>query len=319
MQIKVHPLFFVLALALVALGRAWAFVLTFAALILHELAHAGFARLRGFAIKKLVLLPFGAMMSTEESFDRGSAVIVGLAGPLCNLLLALVTVGIWWIVPAAYTYTELFFYANLSLGLFNLLPIYPLDGSRIVLGLCKNRLKAIMGLQIAGVVCSIVFLGLFIASFFYGLNFTYGIIAVFLFYGAAFGTKEEMYISVLDSGSKNYMLGVEKKSVRVSEDMPIIRFYHHVGSASETSFEVLDDSGEIVSTLSEEQLKQLAVKNRLSKPIKFALFPDKYVIEDNKRRLGRHKSGVAKRLEARAMRVKKSAGCADGGRNEKNV
>ena len=80
MQIKVHPLFFVLALALVALGRAWAFVLTFAALILHELAHAGFARLRGFAIKKLVLLPFGAMMSTEESFDRGSAVIVGLAG-----------------------------------------------------------------------------------------------------------------------------------------------------------------------------------------------------------------------------------------------
>lgn len=274
MQIKVHPLFFVLALALVALGRAWVFALTFAALILHELAHAGFARLRGFAIKKLVLLPFGAMMSTEENFDRGSAVIVGLAGPVLNLVLALITVGIWWIAPVTYRYTEPFFYANLSLGLFNLLPIYPLDGSRIVLGLCKNRLRAIKGMQIAGIACSIAFLGLFIGSFFFGLNFTYGIIAVFLFYGAAFGTKEEMYISVLDSRSKNYMLGVEKKTVRVSLDMPLIRLYHHVGSDLETVFEVLDENGRVTATLTEEALRELAVKNRLSKPLKFALFPN---------------------------------------------
>ncbi|MCM1306115.1 MAG: site-2 protease family protein [Bacteroides sp.] len=283
MQIKVHPLFFVLALALVALGRAWAFALTFVALILHELAHAGFARLRGFAIKKLVLLPFGAMMSTEENFDKGSAVIVGLAGPVCNLLLALITVGIWWIAPAAYAYTEQFFYANLALGLFNLLPIYPLDGSRIVLGLCKNKLKAIKGLQIAGIICSIAFFGLFIGSFFFGLNFTFGIIAVFLFYGAAFGTKDEMYISVLDSASKNYMLGVERKTVRVSEDMPIIRFYHHVSASSETTFEVLDNEGRAVALLSEEKLKDVAVKNRLSKPIKFALFPDSETVEPKKR------------------------------------
>lgn len=274
MQIKVHPLFFVLALALVALGKAWAFALTLVALILHELAHAGFARLRGFAVKKLVLLPFGAMMSTEEKFDKASAVIVGLAGPVCNLVLALVTVGVWWLAPAAYSYTEPFFYANLSLGLFNLLPVYPLDGSRVVLGLCKNRLKAIKGLQLAGIACSIAFFGLFIGSFFFGFNFTYGIIAVFLFYGAAFGTREEMYISVLDSASKDYTLGVEKRAVRVSYDIPLIRLYHHVGSASETTFEVIDGSGQSVALLTETQLKELAVKNRLSKPLKFALFPD---------------------------------------------
>lgn len=282
MQIKVHPLFFVLALALVALGQAWAFVLTFAALILHELAHMAFARLRGFAVKKLVLLPFGAMMSTEENFDKGSAVIVGLAGPLCNLALAVMTVGLWWIAPSAYPYTELFFYANLSLGLFNLLPVYPLDGSRIVLGLCKNRMKAIKGLQIAGIVCSIAFLGLFISSFFWGLNFTFGIIAVFLFYGAAFGTKDEMYVSILDSASKNYMLGVEKKTVKVSEDMPLIRFYHHVSSACETTFLVLDGEGREIARLSELELKDLAVKYRLSKPVKFALFPDRYREADKK-------------------------------------
>lgn len=276
MQIKVHPLFFALAIALFATGRAWAFALTFLALVLHEAAHAVFARLRGFAIKKIVLLPFGAMMSTEESFDKGSAVIVGLAGPLCNLALALMTVGLWWIAPETYAYTEQFFYANMSLGVFNLLPAFPLDGSRIVLGFCKNKLKAVKGLQAAGVVCSLVFLGLFIASFFFGLNFTFGIIAVFLFYGAAFGTKEEMYISVLDGASKNYMLGVEKKTVRVSENMPIIRFYHHVSAANEVTFLIVDGKGDEIATLSEGDLKNLAVKNRLSLPIKYALFPDKY-------------------------------------------
>lgn len=271
MQIKVHPLFFVLALALVAFGQAWTFVLTFVALILHELAHAAFARLRGFAIKKLIFLPFGAMMSTEENFDKGSAVIIGLAGPICNLVLALITVGVWWLAPATYPYTEIFFYANLSLGLFNLLPVYPLDGSRIVLGLCKNKLKAVKGMQIAGVICSIAFLGLFIGSFFFGLNFTFGIIAVFLFYGSAFGTKDEMYISILDSASKNYMLGVEQKTVCVSENMPIVRFYHHVSAACETTFIVLDDKGRKTAALSESDLKAVALKNRLSKPIKYAL------------------------------------------------
>ncbi len=271
MQIKVHPLFFVLALALVALGRAQAFVLTFIALILHELAHAAMARLRGFTVKKMVLLPFGAMMSTEENFDRPSSVLVGLAGPVCNLVLSLITLGVWWLFPSVYSYTEIFFYANLSLGIFNLLPIYPLDGSRIVLGLCKNKLKAIKGLQIAGIVCSVIFLGLFIGSFFFGLNFTFGIIAVFLFYGSAFGTKEEMYISILDSASKNYMLGVERKTVRISQDAPIIRLYHHVASTCETTFEIIGPQGEPVAVLSEADLKALALKNRLSNTLESAL------------------------------------------------
>lgn len=271
MQIKVHPLFFVLALALVAFGQALPFVWTIVALVLHELAHMAFARMRGFVVKKLVLLPFGAMMSTEEAFDRTSSVIIGLAGPVCNFLLALITLGIWWIVPQAYPYTQPFFYANMSLGIFNMLPVYPLDGARVVLGFCKNKLKAVKGLQIAGVVCSLAFLGLFIASFFFKLNFTLGIIAVFLFYGASFGTKDEMYVSVLDSATKNYLLGVEQKTVKLSQETPIIRFYHHVGASCETTFIVLDEEGREKARLSEEQLKLLAVKNKLSKPIKSAL------------------------------------------------
>ncbi len=271
MKFKVNPLFFALALALVAFGHALDFVWTLVALLFHEGAHALMARARGYVVKKVVLLPYGAMMSAGENFDKTSSVLIGLAGPLCNLLLALVTLGLWWLAPAAYPYTISFLYANLSLGVFNLLPVYPLDGSRVVLGFCKNKLKAIKGLQIAGIACSFLFLGLFVASLFFGVNFTFGIIAVFLFYGATFASKDETYSSVLDVDCKNYSLGVECKRVEVSENTPILRLFHHVGRLSKTTFDVVDDEGKIVATLSENDLKEIAVKNRLSKKIGEAL------------------------------------------------
>lgn len=271
MKFKVNPLFFALALALVAFGHALDFVWTLVALLFHEGAHALMARERGYVVKKVVLLPYGAMMSAGENFDKTSSVLIGLAGPLCNLLLALVTLGLWWLAPAAYPYTISFLYANLSLGVFNLLPVYPLDGSRVALGFCKNKLKAIKGLQIAGIVCSFLFLGLFVASLFFGVNFTFGIIAVFLFYGATFASKDETYSSVLDVDCKNYSLGVECKRVEVSPNTPILRLFHHVGRLSKTTFDVVDDEGKIIATLGEKELKDIAAKNRLSKKIGEAL------------------------------------------------
>lgn len=271
MKFKVNPLFFALALALVAFGHALDFVWTLVALLFHEGAHALMARARGYVVKKVVLLPYGAMMSAGENFDKTSSVLIGLAGPLCNLLLALVTLGLWWLAPAAYPYTISFLYANLTLGVFNLLPVYPLDGSRVALGFCKNKLKAIKGLQIAGIVCSFLFLGLFVASLFFGVNFTFGIIAVFLFYGATFASKDETYSSVLDVDCKNYSLGVECKRVEVSPNTPILRLFHHVGRLSKTTFDVVDDDGKIIATLGEKELKDIAAKNRLSKKIGEAL------------------------------------------------
>ena len=264
MKFKLHPLFFALVLVLILTGQALNLVWALIALVLHESGHAAMARLRGFTVKSLVIMPYGAMMSLDERFDRASAALIGISGPAVNAIAALVLLGVWWLFPAAYPVTQPFLYANLSLGLFNLLPAYPLDGARIALGLSKNRLRAIKGLQIAGIALSMAFFALFIVSFFFKFNITLGVIAVFLFYGAAFGTRGETYLSVLDSACKNYALGVEKRVVKISKDAPLVRLYHHVGSAYETTFEVLDENGVAIYILDEEGLKALAVKNRLS-------------------------------------------------------
>lgn len=165
-----------------------------------------------------------------------------------------------------YPYTIAFLRANLTLGLFNLLPVYPLDGSRVVLGLCKNRIRTIKALRIAGVVTSVVLFALFIASFFFGLNFTFGIMAVFLFYGATFSAKDETYASILDMASKNYSLGVVEKKVYVSADTPIVRLYHHTSSTQDVTFFIVED-GKTVATLTEKDLKTIALKNKLTTSI----------------------------------------------------
>jgi Zn-dependent protease len=73
---------------------------------------------------------------------RRDAAIISFAGPLSNLLLALITGGISWALVTfaslpslVMTILYLFIYTNISLAVFNLIPIHPLDGFKIVGGL----------------------------------------------------------------------------------------------------------------------------------------------------------------------------------------
>jgi Zn-dependent protease len=85
---------------------------------------------------------------------RTGLVLVAAAGPLSNLLLALlaaVALGLWARVdpvaaagagpPAAFRLLEILAHVNLLLAVFNAVPVPPLDGSRIVDGLCPDRLR----------------------------------------------------------------------------------------------------------------------------------------------------------------------------------
>ena len=272
MKFRVHPLFFALALVLVLTGQALGFVWTLVAVLLHEAGHALAARTRGYAVKQVVLLPFGAAMSAEEEFDGRTGAIVGAAGPAVSLVAALMTAGVWWLFPAVYPYTRAFLLANLTIGLFNLLPVYPLDGSMVVLSRARNRLLALKIMQVAGIAVSVVFFVLFVVSVFFGMNFTFCVIAVFLFYGATVGSREASCVSVLSAQSKKYSHGVDEKRVTVSRDIPLARLFHHIDSRTHVVFEVVDvpeDGAPVrVGEVTEERLRTLAARGRLSRTLR---------------------------------------------------
>lgn len=168
------------------------------ALFLHESAHALVARRLGYTLQKFSLTPFGATLSYESGLSGSDELIVTVAGPLSNLVVCLLLVASWWIFPTVYPITLALCRANLTLALYNLLPVFPFDGGRIVLSLCRDKKKAYSVLRIVGIVLSILLAVLGIYLFFRGWNFSLPIASFCIFWVVLFPPEDARYKIIFD-------------------------------------------------------------------------------------------------------------------------
>lgn len=125
------------ALGLGAYGVALAYaVLLAVSVLIHELAHALSARRFGWPTTRIVLNLWGGHTQFENfAASPGRSLIVALAGPAANFLLALAGWGaIVLIEPSGVTnlLANILVWANFLVAAFNVLPGLPLDGGRIV-------------------------------------------------------------------------------------------------------------------------------------------------------------------------------------------
>ena len=140
------------------------------ALALHELTHLLVATRRGYSLKLIKLDMFGLSLELGEQIEAEDVFSINLAGPLCNLLISLLCVACYWLFPTSFTILNIFCVANLMLALFNLLPICPLDGEKLMSVLIKNEKVCKKIESVIRYVLAILFLGLFIISIPKGLN-----------------------------------------------------------------------------------------------------------------------------------------------------
>lgn len=111
--------------------------LFFASVLLHELSHSLVAVARGIQVKGITLFIFGGVSELAHEAHRPmSEFVVTIVGPATSLAIALVCGGLWFALDGGPTYIGpiLFTLAaiNLSLGIFNMLPGFPLDGGRVL-------------------------------------------------------------------------------------------------------------------------------------------------------------------------------------------
>ena len=116
----------------------YAMIMIFA--LIHEFGHLFAGLLMGMKPEKIELMPFGVSISFKinvKEYNRKikkanilelKKIIVAIAGPLTNLLIILITSKLKLEIIKEIT----IIYTNILIMMFNLLPIYPLDGGRIV-------------------------------------------------------------------------------------------------------------------------------------------------------------------------------------------
>jgi Zn-dependent protease len=130
----------------------------FISVLVHEMAHLTVAALSGVPPRLVLLLPIGgipfgfaidAEVLAANRWQR--EVRIALAGPAFSLALALAAAALMAVVEPGSQLVKFplvdsanllrsFFWINLALGGFNLLPAYPLDGGRVVRALLARRL-----------------------------------------------------------------------------------------------------------------------------------------------------------------------------------
>ena len=127
--IKVHPITFVYLILSALIGHISLYLSSLFLVFIHEMAHYSMARYFHFEIDKIEILPFGAYLSLKDVYnhDIKEELCVVLAGPATHLFL-------YYIILFCFKgeYQQYLFTFNSFLFLFNLLPIYPMDGYRIL-------------------------------------------------------------------------------------------------------------------------------------------------------------------------------------------
>lgn len=265
LTISFHPLFIIVSFVLVYFGWFEEFLIYLLVLCLHEFSHYFVAKRFGYVLNKVVFMPYGAGLGGKNQIILPKhEIIIALAGPVLNLILVLLTVCLWWAFPLTYAYTLTFVYSNLSLGIFNLLPVFPLDGGRVVVGLFSNKIKRIKAyklMKITGVVFSVLFMMLFIFSVFIKVNLTYFFVSTFLF-SSCFGNDFNIYFerSSVQNLNKKITEPVEIKSVVFNSNTPIYKLLKYINSSHYTMFYLMENN-KIKKILTEVDVLKLVEKN----------------------------------------------------------
>lgn len=151
MKIRLHLKIFIFVTIFILTRQIKIYGIIMLFSIFHELGHMLAGIILGFKPNTIEIMPFGLSISfnsKQENYNKKikngtlltlKKMIIAISGPFTNLVFIL----IFSILPISIfgMERELIIYANIIIGMFNLLPIYPLDGGRIV----KSILNIVYG------------------------------------------------------------------------------------------------------------------------------------------------------------------------------
>lgn len=270
----------------------------FASVLVHELAHSLYALSHGGKVQSITLLMIGGVSELTEAPHRPrQEALMALAGPATSLGIAAACFALLGVTAGLGSLDARFalFYLgqlNLMLGVFNLLPAFPMDGGRVLRALLVPSRGQARATQIAATVGK-VFAGLFALAGLFGGNFFLVIIAFFIYIGA---TGEQH--AVLARAVLGELRVAELMSSQLDEVAPTDTLYavgERMIREKRLSFPVVDH-GRVLGTLALEAVEAVPLDQRRLTPAGQAMSPGAVIassdrVADVLQRFGERRTG----------------------------
>ncbi|MFL0251218.1 M50 family metallopeptidase [Clostridium neuense] len=234
----------------------------FVFVILHEFVHYLTARKLGFSGFHIEILPFGASIKFRnlEEASYKEELIISISGPIMNFVLAV----IFYAALRKYDCTELynFFIINLSLGIFNLLPAFPLDGGRILRDiLCKkfSYKKASKITVYLSIVLSIMLIMMYFIFLFCGAdNPNLILISLFILFCSFKERRRIVYVIMEDIMKKKLKFikngVIENRTISIFYKKDLLFGLSMVDKNKYTMLTVLNENMKTMKTIYEEEI-----------------------------------------------------------------
>ncbi len=189
-RIRIHPLALFGAIVFIGIGQGSALLSALLALLLHELAHVFAAKAFHLPVPEVEITPFGGVARMEDICEATplQQFVVAAAGPAMSWICCLICAGLIQLGWVSLAQIEGFLRWNLLLLCFNLIPVLPLDGGRMMQAILTPWLgwqKAMRILSTAGICAGLIMNGLAIWGAVHGVaNLSLVIAGCYLMYAA---------------------------------------------------------------------------------------------------------------------------------------
>src|SRR5438128_9991501 len=253
-----------------------------ASLLAHELAHSIVAMRRGVRVEGITLWLFGGVSRfSSESSSPGAQALITFVGPLTSLLLGVVffllSVAVGGgasagLVPATLAWLG---YINILLGVFNLLPAFPLDGGRILQSLIwlrtGDRLRATKIAARIGMGFAYLLIAYGLATFVFAGSLIGGVWSVFLGWFLLSAARSEETGGLIRQALSGLTVAqvMTPNPVQAPDDISVDDALHgYVLASRHSTFPTHDARGRLSGLLTLAALKNVAASARATTLIK---------------------------------------------------